>query len=121
MTTPVVTILDAEIKVITDRLAGYRKAADRQAIKKGHRVDEADRLCDWAEHRLKELRCARDRVAEMIDAEDDLNKTFRANVSALIDSKNPNRVADCARTGIELHEARRRKDEAHGRCKGYGA
>ena len=120
MTTPVITILDAEIKVIADRLAGYRKGADKAAAKKGRRVDEADRLCEWAEHRLKELRCARDRVAEMIDAEDDLNNKFRANLSALINRKNPNRVADCARTGIELHEARRRKGEAHWRCKGYG-
>lgn len=121
MTTPVVTILDAEIKVISDRLAGYRKAADRQAIKKGRRVDEADRLCDWAEHRLKELRCARDRVAEMIDAEDNLKIKLHANCLALTSRTNPNKAADCARTGIELHEARRRKDEASGRCKGYGA
>ena len=120
MTTPVVTVLDAEIKVIADRLAGYRKGADKAAIKKGRRVDEADRMWDWAEHRLKELRCARDRIAEMIEAEDNLKIKLQANCLALTSRANPNKAADCARTGIELYEARRRKDEAHGRCKGYG-
>jgi len=69
MTTPVIKILDAEIKVIADRLAGYRKGADKAAAKKGRRVDEADRLCEWAEHRLKELRCARDRINALLMAD----------------------------------------------------
>jgi len=120
MTTPVVTILDAEIKVITNRLAGYRKGADKAAAKKGCRVSEADRLCEWAEHRIAELKSARDRVQEMIDAEDDLQRKIRANYAALTGRGNPNKAADCANTGMELHEARYRKDVAHGRCKGYG-
>lgn len=121
MTTPVVTILDAEIKVIADRLAGYRKGADKAAAKKGRRVDEADRLCEWAEHRLKELRCARDRVAEMIDAEDDLKRKLRARYVAISSSADPSKDVECTRTAIEFHKARYRKDEAHGRCRGYGA
>ena len=120
MTTPVVTVLDAEVKILAGRLAGYRKSADSRATKKGYRVAEADRLCEWAENRLKELSCARDRISEMIDAEDNLKIKLQANCLALTNRANPNKAADCARTGIELYEARRRKDEAHGRCKGYG-
>jgi hypothetical protein len=81
-----IKILDAEIRVIADRLAGYRKAADKVAIKKGRRVDEADRLCDWAEHRLSEMRRARVIIDEVFAEREESAKALRVAVPYVADA-----------------------------------
>lgn len=58
-------VLAVEIDVLSDRLASYRRKADKRAARKGDRDDHADRLCEWAEIRLENLRAARETVRAM--------------------------------------------------------
>lgn len=52
-------VLDQEIELYVDRLAKYRRKADAVNRRRGERDIHADRLCEYAEHRLKLLREAR--------------------------------------------------------------
>lgn len=56
----VIALLDEEIALYQGRLAKYRRKADARRDRKGERDMHADRLCEWAEHRLVKFIQARD-------------------------------------------------------------